>query len=310
MLNIVEGLLIYVAVSESVLGVLGNGFIGVVSCIDCVKSKNISTVSLILTGLASSRFCLIWMIITDAYIRMFFPDIYLSGNISQYIVYLRIIMNQSSTWFATSLSIFYFLKIANYSHCIFLWLKCHINRVLLLFMGSLLISWLFAFPSIAKPSTNNIMKNRSTTWLITMHKSEYLTNQILLNIGVILVFVLCLITCFLLITSLWRHNRKMQLSATGFRDPSTEAHIKAMKILVSFIILFILYFVGTAIQISGSSTMPENKLLFIIGITTRLLYPWGHSLILMLGNRKLKQDSLRVLKPLKCWEKEKLLRIP
>ena len=136
-----------------------------------------------------------------------------------------------------------------------------------------------------------------------MHKSEYLANQILLNIGVILVFVLCLVIYFLLITSLWRHNRKMQLNATEFRDPSTEAHIKAMKILVSFFILFILYFVGTAIQISAG-TIPENKLLLIVGITTRLLYPWGHSLILILGNRKLKQDSLRVLKPLKCWEKE------
>ncbi|XDB50735.1 hypothetical protein AB1E18_004297 [Capra hircus] len=309
MLSIVEGLLIYVAVSESVLGVLGNGFIGVVSCIDCVKSKKIPTVSLILTGLASSRFCLIWIIITDAYVRMFFPDTYLSGNLSQNIAHFWIIMNQSSIWFATSLNIFYFLKIANYSHCIFLWLTGHINRVLLLFMGSLLISWLFAFPSIAKPSINDIMKNRSSTWLIALHKREYLTNHILLNIGVILVFVLCLITCFLLITSLWRHNRKMQLNATGFRDPSTEAHIKAMKTLVSFIILFILYFVGTAIQISGS-TMPENNLLLIIGITTRLLYPCGHSLILILGNRKLKQDFLRVLKPLKCWGKEKLLRIP
>ncbi|XP_068827706.1 taste receptor type 2 member 10-like [Capricornis sumatraensis] len=309
MLSIVEGLLIYVAVSESVLGVLGNGFIGVVSCIDCVKSKKIPTVSLILTGLASSRFCLIWIIITDAYVRMFFPDTYLSGNLSQNIAHLWIIMNQSSIWFATSLNIFYFLKIANYSHCIFLWLKGHINRVLLLFMGSLLISWLFAFPSIAKPSINDIMKNRSSALLIAMHKREYLTNHILLNIGVILVFVLCLITCFLLITSLWRHNRKMRLNATGFRDPSTEAHIKAMKILVSFIILFILYFIGTAIQISGS-TMPKNKLLLIIGITTRLLYPCGHALILILGNRKLKQDFLRVLKPLKCWGKEKLLRIP
>ncbi|KAB0387514.1 taste receptor type 2 member 10-like [Muntiacus reevesi] len=309
MLSIVEGLLIFVAASESVLGILGNGFIGVVSCIDCVKSKKISIVSIILTGLASSRFCLIWIIITDAYVRVFFPDIYLSGNLIQYIAHLWIIMNQSSVWFATSLSIFYFLKIANYSHCIFLWLKGHINRVLLLFMGCLLISWLFAFPSIAKPIINNIMKNRSTTWLITMHKSEYLANQILLNIGVILVFALCLIICFLLITSLWRHNRKMRLNATGFRDPSTEAHIKAMKILVSFIILFILYFVGTAIQISVG-TIPENKLLLIVGITTRLLYPWGHSLILILGNRKLKQDSLRVLKPLKCWENEKFLRIP
>ena len=97
----------------------------------------------------------------------------------------------------------------------------------------------------------------------------------------------------------WRHNRRMQLNATGFRDPSTEAHIKAMKVLVSFIILFILYFVGTAIQIL-SVTVPENKLLFIFGMTTTILYPCGHSFILILGNSKLKQASLRVLKLLKC----------
>ena len=62
MLSIVEGLLLFVAVNESVLGVLGNGFIGLVNCINCVKNKKISTLSLILTGLASSRFCLIWII--------------------------------------------------------------------------------------------------------------------------------------------------------------------------------------------------------------------------------------------------------
>ena len=127
MLSIVEGLLLFVAVNESVLGVLGNGFIGLVNCINCVKNKKISTLSLILTGLASSRFCLIWIITTDAYVRVFSPDTYLSGNLSQYIAYLWIIMNQSSVWFTTSLSIFYFLKIANFSHCIFLWLKGHIT---------------------------------------------------------------------------------------------------------------------------------------------------------------------------------------
>ena len=153
------------------------------------------------------------------------------------------------------------------------------------------------------------MKNRSTTGLVTMQKSEYFISQILFNIGTFLVFILCLITCFLIITSLWRHNRRMQLNATGVRDPSTEAHIKAMKVLVSFIILFILNFVGTAIQIS-SVTVPENKLLFIFGMTTTILYPCGHSFILILGNSKLKQASLRVLKSLKCWEKEKLLRTP
>ncbi|XP_052496818.1 taste receptor type 2 member 10-like [Budorcas taxicolor] len=299
MLSIVEGLLLFVAVSESVLGVLGNGFIGLVNCTNCVKNKKISTLSLILTGLASSRFCLIWIITTDAYVRLFSLDMYLSGDLSQCIAYLWIIMNQSSVWFATSLSIFYFLKIANFSHCIFLWLNGHINKILLLLMGCLPISWLFTFPNITMPFINSIMKNRNTTGLIAMQKSEYFINQILFSIGTLLVFILCLITCFLLITSLWKHNRRMQLNATGFRDPSTEAHIKAMKILVSFIILFILYFVGTAIQIS-IDTMPKNKLLYIFGMTTTILYPCGHSFILILGNSKLKQASLRVLKLLKC----------
>uniref|UniRef100_A0A8C6G125 Taste receptor type 2 n=1 Tax=Moschus moschiferus TaxID=68415 RepID=A0A8C6G125_MOSMO len=306
MLTIVEGLLIFVAVSESVLGVLGNGFIGLVNCIDCVKNKKISTLSLILIGLASSRFCLIWIIITDAYVRVFSSDMYLSGDLIQYIAYLWVIMNQSSVWFATSLSIFYFLKIANFSHCIFLWMKGHITKIFLLLMGCLPISWLFTFPNIEIPFFNDTMKNRNTTWLSTMQESGYFINHILFNIGTLLIFVLCLITCFLLITSLWRHNRRMQLNATGFRDPSTEAHIKAMKILVSFIILFILYFVGTAIEISVGA-VPENKLLFIFGLTTTALYPCGHSLILILGNSKLKQASLRVLKLLtindyKWWE--------
>ncbi|KAM9684281.1 taste receptor type 2 member 10-like [Dama dama] len=298
MLSIVEGFLFFVAVSESVLGVLGNGFIGLVNCIDCVKNK-ISTLSLILIGLSSSRFCLIWILITDGYVRVFSPDIYLSGNLIQYIAYLWIIMNQSSVWFATSLSIFYFLKVANFSHRIFLWLKGHITKILLLLMGCLPISWLFTFPGITVPFINNIMENRSTTLLITMQESEYFINQILFSIGTLLVFILCLITCFLLITSLWRHNRRMQLNATGFRDPSKEAHVKAMKILMSFIILFILYFVGTAIEISVTA-VPENKLLFIFGMTTTVLYPCGHSFILILGNSKLKQASLRVLKLLKC----------
>ena len=309
MLSIIESLLIFVAVSESILGLLGNGFIGLVSCIDGMKNKKISTISFILTGLAISRFCLIWTIVTDGFLKLFSPDVHSSGNLIEYNGYLCIVMNQSSIWFATCLSIFYFLKISSFSHRIFLWLKGRLNMVLFLLLGCLLISWLVTFPHFMKIAKDNRKKNKSTVWSMDMHKDELFGKQIWLHLGVILLFILCLITCVLLITSLWRHNRRMQLNATGFRDLSTEAHIKAMKVLVSFIILFILNFVGTAIQLS-SVTVPENKRLFIFGMTTTVLYLWGHSLTLILGNRKLKQASLRMLKPLKCWEKEKLLRTP
>uniref|UniRef100_A0A8D1ZVP7 Taste receptor type 2 n=1 Tax=Sus scrofa TaxID=9823 RepID=A0A8D1ZVP7_PIG len=309
MLSIVESLLIFISVSQSILGFLGNGFIGLVTCIDCVKNKNISMISFILTGLATSRICLIWLIIIDGFIKIFFPDLYISGKLTEYISYSWVIVNHSSIWFATSLSIFYFLKIANFSHHIFLWLKGKINRVLLILMGYLFISWLFTFPQVVKIISDSKKKNGSSFWPLNMHKLEYFMSQFLLNLGVILLFILCMITCFLLIISLWRHNRQMQSNATGFRDPSTEAHIKAMKIVISFIILFILYFIGIAIEIS-CGTQPENKLLFIFGMITTAIFPWGHSFILILGNKKLKQASLKVLKQLKCWGKEKLLRTP
>ncbi|XP_026358204.2 taste receptor type 2 member 10 [Ursus arctos] len=306
MLSILEGLFIFIAVSESILGVLGNGFIGLVNCIDCVKNKKFSMIGFILTGLATSRICLILIIITDGLTKIFFPDMYSSGNLIDYISYLWVIFNQSSIWFATSLSVFYFLKIANFSHHIFLWLKGRINKVLHLLMGSLFISWLFTFPQIVEIINESRMKSGNATWNLHMQRSKFFTKQILLNLGVILLFTLCLITCFLLIISLWRHNRSMQLNVTGPRDPSTEAHVKAMKVLISFIILFILYFIGIAIEIS-CFTLPENKLLFISGMVTTAIYPWGHSFILILGNSKLKQASLRALQQFKCCEVGRLL---
>ncbi|XP_049740792.1 taste receptor type 2 member 10 [Elephas maximus indicus] len=298
MLSAIEHTLIFITVCESVLGVLGNGFIGVVNCIDCVKNKKFSTIGIILTGLAISRIFLIWIIVTDGFLKMYSPDMNVSSDLTNYISYLWVIIGQSSIWFATSLSIFYFLKIANFSHRIFLWLKGRLNRVLPLFVGFLLISWLLTFPQTVKIVNDYRFLKRNRTWQLNMSKSEFFMNQVFLNLGNIFFFTLSLITCFLLICSLWRHNRRMQMNVTGSRDSSTEAHIRTMKILLSFIILFILHFIGIAIEISYL-TVPENKLLFISGMTTTIIYPWGHSFILILGNNKLKQASLRGLQQLK-----------
>ena len=148
------------------MGLLGNGFIGFVSCIDGMKNKKISTISFILAGLATSKFCLIWTIVIDGFLKLFSPDVHSSGNLIEYNGYLWIVMNQSSIWFATSLSIFYFLKIANFSHHIFLWLRSDIKRVLLLLMGYLLISWLVTFPLTMKIISDSRAKNRSVVFSV------------------------------------------------------------------------------------------------------------------------------------------------
>ncbi|XP_004693333.1 PREDICTED: taste receptor type 2 member 10-like [Condylura cristata] len=302
MLNTVEVFLIFVVISESILGVLGNGFIGIVYCIDCVKKRKFSMIGFILIGLATSRICLIVMITTDGLIKLFFPDMYASGKLIDYVSYLWVIISQLNIWFTTSLNMFYFLKVANFSHHIFVWLKSRINRVLLLVMGSLPISLLITFPQAEKILKDYRMMNSSMAWQINFPKDEYITKQILFNLGVIVLFTLTLITCFLLIIFLWKHSRQMQLNVTGLRDPSTEAHMKAMKILISFVILFILFFIGVVIELSYYMR-PENKLLFIFGMIITVLYPWGHSFILILGNKKIKQAYLVILQQLKCRKK-------
>lgn len=139
------------------------------------------------------------IIITDGFIKIFSPDIYSSGNLIEYISYLWVIINQSSIWFATSPGIFLFPKVTNFSHHIFLWLKDIFNRAFPLLMGFLLILWLLAFSQSVEIINDHRMSNRNTTYIKV--------NFSLLNLGVIFLCALSLITSFLLIISLWRHNR-------------------------------------------------------------------------------------------------------
>ncbi|XP_021084495.1 taste receptor type 2 member 114-like [Mesocricetus auratus] len=308
MLSAVEGILLSIAASEAVLGILGDGLIALVNCTDCARNKRLSRIGFILISLAISRICLMWLLISEAYIKIVSPKLLSPTNIIVHISFLWIIISQLSVWFATSLSIFYFVKIANFSHYIFLWLKRKINRVFLFLLGCLLVSWLFSFPVAVKIVKDNKVQYINTSWQIGKRKSELILHYAFTNVGVFLFFVVTLIVCFLLVISLWRHSKRMQLRESGFRDLNTEVHVKAIKVLISFIILFILHFTGIAINVI-CVFIPENNLLFIFGLIIIFIYPCCHSFILILANNRLKQGSVRILQQLKCSEKGKDLRV-
>ncbi|XP_028636918.1 taste receptor type 2 member 114-like [Grammomys surdaster] len=307
MLGAMEGVLLSVATSEAVLGIIGNTFIALVNCMDCTRSKKLSSIGFILTGLAISRICLVGLLITKAYMKLFSPKLLSPINIVELNSYLWIIIGQLNVWFATSLSIFYFLKIANFSHYIFLWLKRRINTVFFFLIGCLLMSCLFSFQVVVKMVKDQKMLYVNTSWQTHMKKNELIINYVFTNGGIFLFFMIMLIVCFLLIISLWRHSKRIQSNESGFRDLNTEVHVKTIKVLLSFIILFILHFTGITISVI-CLLIPESNLLFMFGLTIAFIYPCCHSFILIIANSQLKQSSVRMLQRLKCSEKGNRLR--
>ncbi|XP_021046927.1 taste receptor type 2 member 107-like [Mus pahari] len=300
MLNSAEGILLCVVTSEAVLGVLGDTFIALVNCMDYAKNRKLSKIGLILIGLSISRIGVVWIIILQGYIQVFVPHMLTSGNITEYITYIWIFLNHLSVWFATNLNILYFLKIANFSNSIFFWLKRRMSAVFIFMSGCLLTSWLLCFPQITKILQDSTMHQGNTS-LFHQRKNYFLINQSVNNLGILFFIIVSMITCFLLIVFLWRHVKQMHSDVSGFRVHSTKVHVKAMKFLVSFMILFILHFVGLSIEVL-CFILPQNKLLFITGLTATCLYPCGHSIILILGNKQLKQASLKAMQHLKCCE--------
>uniref|UniRef100_A0A4X2LD99 Taste receptor type 2 n=1 Tax=Vombatus ursinus TaxID=29139 RepID=A0A4X2LD99_VOMUR len=296
--SVLESISVTVASGECLVGVLANGFIGLVNCIDCVKSRRVTSIDFILTGLAISRIGTLFSLIAINLVGFFGLERNSIGNL----VYLEIIWslsNHSSAWFGSCLSIFYFLKIATFSHPAFLWLKWRISKVVLrMLMGCWLIS-LFIIPAmagrIAKIKIVSIDQgNQTVTQNNRGFKTLMFSTLILSSTGGLVPFALSLSSCFLLVLSLWRHTQHMHLKVMGSRDPSTEAHVRAMKAIVSFLFLFLLYHLGIIIAIFNMSVL-HSKLVAMFSLIAMNLYPMTHPIILILSHSKLRQASLSVL---------------
>ncbi|XP_044527834.1 taste receptor type 2 member 10-like [Gracilinanus agilis] len=297
MSNVLEKICVTMAAGELLVGVLVNGFIGIVNFMDCIKTRKISYLNFILTGLAISRIGLLGILALQVFSLSFY-QFYLKINWRDFNT-LWILTNTSSSWFSAFLIVFYFLKIANFSHPIFLWLKWRVNRgVLRMLFGCYFLSF---FVCLLLSLINNALhvpfyleNNITLTQKIQVPKTSIFYSVILLSFGGLIPLAMSLISCFLLVLSLWRHTWQMQLHITGSKDASMEAHIKAMKSMISFFFLFVLYYACILSLVKNDAEMKRKPLLLLI-LITMIKYPLVHSIILILGHSKLKPIAMRVL---------------
>ncbi|XP_019490425.1 PREDICTED: taste receptor type 2 member 19-like [Hipposideros armiger] len=304
MISLVLRIFSILIMTAFVLGNFANIFIALVSCIDWVKRQKISSVDGILTALAISRIGLLWVIVINWYATVFHSA--LSSSEVRIIVYVIWVMNNHfSLWLTTSLSIFYLLKIANFSSLLFLHLKWKVKRVVLMMLLGTLVFLVFHL-AVASVSKSMQMKKYegNITWKTKLRAIVHLSDMAVITLANFIPFTMSL-TCFtLLIFSLWKHLKTMQLSGKGAQDPSTKVHIRAMQTVISFLLLFAIYFV-TLITSVWSYNTTQNKLFVILCQVLGILYPAGHSFILIWGNKKLRQAFVSFLWQLRCWLKER-----
>ncbi|XP_075451204.1 taste receptor type 2 member 40-like [Ascaphus truei] len=211
---------------------------------------------------------------------------------------VEVFLNFSSLWFATVLGVYYCVKIANYNHSLFVYVKVRINKIVpWLLLASLLTSlasslpfgW-YAFNLNNSNLTNNLLQNSTEQEIIVVQND---TNRLIMY-GLItsLPFIIVCVATFLLIKSLWMHIRQMRSSGMSIRSPSLDTHFRVVKIMVFFLLLYIILFSSTNVIISGVLPFGSPWLVFFSILTSAS--PFLHSAVLIFCNKKHKQTLLDI----------------
>ncbi|XP_067392501.1 taste receptor type 2 member 7-like [Emydura macquarii macquarii] len=281
---------------EFIIGIIANGLMIVVNCREWIRSRKLTCCDMILTSLGTSRFFLQCVLLINNIFFALSPGMKGLCDIWRTFYAIWVYLNILSLWFATWLSVFYCVKIANFSQCLFLWLKQRISGLLpKLLMGSLLVSLVTCLPAV-----NTIQRKyigNSTNMLSGNTTGECRRNSdliVLSMLGYSFPFFIFIVPAILLITSLWRHKKRMEKNTSSSRDTIAKAHIRAIKGLISFIFFHISYF---ALLVLFLSKMFVNSSVYFrwFCVVVMSAYPSGHSIILIMGNPKLKRVAVRAL---------------
>lgn len=285
------------SVIQFLVGILANGFIVVVNGIDFIRRRKMEPFNLLLCCLATSRISLHMLLV---YINLVvFSLIEFSPVPRNIIIFMYV--HVSELWLATWLSVFYCAKIATIANPLFFWLKLRISKLLpWLICGTLIYSFLTS------------VFHRKHAWIISQNSwlgffSQNATTQIediptlqyaLLLIEFLLPLLIFLISAFLLIFSLGRHTQQMWSTEMGTRHPGKSVYINALQSILSFLVLYISQYMMAGFGFSQVFKIKNTITLFCILLFGS--YPSVHSIILILGNPKLKQNVKKLLLYSKC----------
>ncbi|XP_019522310.1 PREDICTED: taste receptor type 2 member 38 [Hipposideros armiger] len=294
---------LFLSVLEFAVGILANAFIFLVNFRDVVRRQPLSNFDLVLLSLSFSRLFLHGLLFLDAIQLTHFQQMKdpLSVNY-QTIVMLWMITHQAGLWLATCLSLLYCSKIVRFSHTLLLRLASCVSRKI----SRLLLSTFF-FTSVCatfcswefftRPHftvTTLLFMNNNTELNLQREKLSFFYSFLFCSLGSIPPLLCFLVSSGVLTVSLWQHLRTMRAHTRNSCDPSLEAHIKALKFLVSFICLYLVAHCAALLSVP-LLMLWHNKLGVMVCVGIMAACPSGHAATLISGNTKLRRAMGTIL---------------
>ncbi|NWT77240.1 TA2R7 protein, partial [Prunella himalayana] len=274
-----------------------NAFIVCVLCNAWVKKKTLNSSEKILLLLGCSRFwylCFSWI---HVFLSEIYPFCLLVHSILQILQGSYTFFNCSNLWISACLCGFYCIKIANFRNRFFIYLKVKIDRMVpWLLLGSVVFSLIFGivvYNTIDKAVCRNLSFTcQARFWKPTIRIEKYFFPIYFLT-GFLHTtsFMAVIFSAVFLLFSLWRHKHKMQTNSMN--TLSMEAHIRAMKSVLSFFIMYSINFMFLILSLIYSFNY-QNYAVFL-GYLIQHAFPGVHSLILIFSNAKLEKKLLRLL---------------
>ncbi|NWT90493.1 TA2R9 protein, partial [Lanius ludovicianus] len=285
---------------EAFAGLWINAFLVCVLCIAWLKKKTLNSNEKILLLLGFSRFCSLCFSWIYSFLSLIYPNYLHVQPTQQLLVSLRSFFNYSDLWVSACLCFFYCIKIANFRNSFFIYLKVKIDRIVpWLLLGSEIFSLvigILVYDISDKVQCNNSSGPRNS-WKVNMKIDERsFPLYFVTGLGFVISFTTVISSALLLLFSLWRHKHKMQTNSMN--TLSVDAHIRAMKSILSFFIMYSINFIFFIITMINSRKKGNPKM-FIVYVFL-YAFPGLHSIILILSNPKLEKTLLRILSCVKC----------
>ncbi|XP_058691897.1 taste receptor type 2 member 9-like [Poecile atricapillus] len=287
---------------EAFAGMWINAFIVSVLCLAWVKKKTLNSNEKILLLLGCSRFCTLCISWVNEFLLIIHPNYLYAHPILQLITSFTSFFNYSNLLVSACLCGFYCIKIANFRNSFFTDLKVKIDRMVPWFLlGSeilaLALSIIIYDLTETLPNTNSNFTCLRNFWEPSIRLDKrFFFSFFLTGFGYAASFMAVIFSAVFLLFSLWTHKRKMQKNS--MKDLSMDAHIRAMKSILSFLVMYSINFVCLISTIIYNME-DENTMRLLINIYL-FAFPGVHSLILIFSNPKLEKALLKMLSCVKC----------